>query len=141
MWNEIKRIAVTLLGSIGGACAGGPIGLGIGGVGGALIDYARAKMSGPGPTAMAAIPGAATTAAGSLPPGANTDAATRAVTLMLVGAATGHTTETVPGRYWLAQFQSSVNLPSTGSLDPQTRALLTLAVPNANKLPAVTILG
>ena len=134
-WDKIKAIAATLVGGVGGALAGGPIGLGIGGIGGAIIDYARVKLGGPSPALIPGLTGA------SLPPGANIDAANRAVTLMLLAASTGHTTQAAPAKSWLTQFQSSVGLPATGSLDPQTRSLLVTAVPGAAQLPPVTILG
>lgn len=72
-----------------------------------------------------------------LPAGADINAGTTAVKLMLLG----HQAEVNPARSWLSQFQSSVGLPATGAMDPATRAMLNKATPLAANLPTPTILG
>jgi len=72
-----------------------------------------------------------------LPAGANMQAAQAATNLLLLNGPN----EVNPARSWLQQFQTSVGLPATGTLDATTRALLVRAVPNASRIPTPSILG
>jgi len=90
----------------------------------------------PGVISNAMIPGA-----GTLPPGADVNAANQVVVLLKAAAATGHSFETAPAKVWLTKFQTSLGLPATGALDAASRSMLTLAAPSAASLPATTVLG
>ena len=71
---------------------------------------------------------------GGLPPGANITAATNVTKLLFV-----NTPNTVSAaKVQLGQFQASVGLAPTGTLDPQTRAMMVLAYPSAASLPTPT---
>jgi hypothetical protein len=161
--QKIESVAVTAAGSVVGALAGGPVGLGVGLVGGAVVDMIRARMAQPAhPTPSAVtdagtvLPAGTVTPAGQiapvvaaamapggagLPSGADIPAAANVVKLLKVAASKGHTVEAVPAQFWLKKFQTSVGLPATGNLDAASRAMLTLAVPDAANLPATTIIG
>ena len=153
--RKLEAVGVTLTAATVGFFAAGPIGLGVGVIGGAIVDIfllrKRATLLGaptvlagaggvpgfvPGVVAQAVTPGGA-----GLPPGADQNAATQATILMSIG----HSGEVGPAKVWLSQFQTSVGLPATGALDPATRSLLVLATAggkyDASKLPATTILG
>jgi hypothetical protein len=140
--QKLEVVGITITAGAVGALAAGPLGLGIGLAVGGLLDFLilRAKTAAPSlppgaPSAvitMATIPGGA-----GLPPGADLDAANRAVTMMRIGKPSG----VIPGRAWLSKFQTSVGLPATGQLDAQSRAMIVLAVPAAAGMPSVTILG
>lgn len=150
--QKVGAVAVTAVGSVVGALAGGPVGLGAGLAGGALVDILRAHFAKPAasilPTAglippTGGVPSAgagmmATAAPPGLPPGANTLAAGNTVHLLLLN-------RPKEAAYWLSLFQASVNLPNNGKLDAATRALLVTATAgtsfDASKLPAVTGLG
>jgi murein L,D-transpeptidase YcbB/YkuD len=144
--QKVEAVAVTATATAVGFMTAGPVGAGVGFALGALVDLFLLRQKStplgalpvvgavpPVIVAQAMVPGAP-----ALPPGANLNAATKAVLLMrqqrpdFAPAAKG----------WLVSFQTSVGLPATGSLDPATRALLVVAVPEAaTVLPAVTILG
>jgi hypothetical protein len=148
--EKVKTVAVTIVGGVGGALGGGPVGLGIGLVGGALVDVLRSKLA-PSAAAMPAAvipgplaPGVPTPTAatgGGLPPSADLAAASSAVHLMLLG----QPNEVAPAQFWLKKFQASVGRPQSGQLDPTTRQMLTIATAggafDASRLPATTILG
>ncbi len=134
--QKVEVVGVTLTGAAVGALIGGPMGAGIGLTVGVVIDFLILHKK---TQALGTIPpaGVIATVTAGLPPGANLDAANRAVTMMKLG----NPAEVAPGRSWLTAFQASVNLPATGQLDPTTRAMLVLAVPGAASLPTPTILG
>jgi hypothetical protein len=152
--NTLGYVAIPSAGGLLGALAAGPLGAGIGlglGIAGSLLAHARAKGPAPLPGAPPASPGGP-----RLPAGANVDAAQKATNLMLAATSTTvpHMQILVngapipkevafagPAKTWLSQFQSSIGVTPTGQLDPQTRAMLVLAAPNASSLPQVTILG
>lgn len=150
--QKVGAVGVTATAGVVGALAGGPIGLGVGLAGGALVDYLRSRankaaVGNPVTPPPAAVPPvvqvalATPSAAPGLPPGADKAAASNAVHLMLLG----QPAEVAPAKSWLTGFQKSVGLPQTGALDATTRKLLVLATAggpfDASRLPATTILG
>lgn len=152
----VEVVAVTVTGAAVGAMIGGPVGLGIGLGIGALIDILilRRRASGvivvppggvpgvPGVNPSGGVPGVpgfvpGVNPSGGLPPGANITAATNVTRLLFV-----NTPNTVSAaKVQLGQFQASVGLAPTGTLDPQTRAMMVLAYPSAASLPTPTALG
>lgn len=162
--KTVEAVGVTIVGVGVGALIGGPVGAGIGLAAGAIIDVILlrhrrtpfgAPQSGvpgfvPGVVQQAMVPGGQ-----SLPPGADTVAASKVTALLLLAAggsnaalqlgSSGPSKFVGPAKSWLGKFQASVGMPVTGALDAQTRALLVLATTggtyDASKLPATTILG
>lgn len=139
--NPVKAIeaaALTATGAAIGAFVGGPIGLGVGMAIGAVCDIfiLRSKaVTMPVGGTLGVVPANAPGAS------ANTTAAGNLVTLLQAAATLGPEGKAGPAKYWLQQFQTSIGVPATGVLDPQTRAALVSSVPAAANLPPTTILG
>jgi hypothetical protein len=154
MDTSMLKIVLPLAGGVFGALAGGPIGLGIGaalGLGAGLIFGKQAA-----PTALPAPAGPAPTVGTltglslrpeqvGLPTSANMNAALTATRMLIINQPSMKT----PAASWLKQFQTSVGLPGTGKLDPQTRAMLVQATSQGNtpggvdarKIPAKSLLS
>ena len=109
---------------------GGPIGLAVGLALGGGIDVLISAVSPTPGTVAAAV-------AAGLPANVNMQAANMFITLAKIGGSA----EKGPAGTWLKQFQTSVGLPATGTLDATSRAKLVAAVPAAANLPNPTFLG